>query len=484
MSPRPGKGGCGEDVRWNVILNRVNPMRASVRTRSAFAAALVMAVCLAIAGGVLLLVLYRSLEFSAQHAGAARAQQISAQLRNATPRELDPSLLATDSQIGAVQIVDNTGRVLAASAGAPQSPLATPSLDAGQARNLGRVKGPQESYKYWLWAQTTTVADGTITILVGADRKPVESVVKKVAALLAVGSPVIVALVVVGTYRLVGAALGPVESIRAQVASISSTDLAKRVPVARTRDEIAQLAITMNAMLARLEHGRAAQQRLASDASHELRSPLTTITTALEMAAGRPELMDDELINESLLPEARRMHQLIENLLLLARSDEDALDLHRDDVDIDDLLLAEANRLRALGSVRIVTHIKACRTVGDRAALAQVIRNLVDNAARHAASSVFLDCYQDAALAVITIADDGPGIPTEQRARIFERFVRLDPTRSRASGGPGLGLSIVAEVVRSHHGAVTVADTAQGGARFTLTLPLPQHDSDATIKAQ
>lgn len=376
-------------MRWNVILNRVNPMRASVRTRSAFAAALVMAVCLAIAGGVLLLVLYRSLEFSAQHAGAARAQQISAQLRNATPRELDPSLLATDSQIGAVQIVDNTGRVLAASAGAPQSPLATPSLDAGQARNLGRVKGPQESYKYWLWAQTTTVADGTITILVGADRKPVESVVKKVAALLAVGSPVIVALVVVGTYRLVGAALGPVESIRAQVASISSTDLAKRVPVARTRDEIAQLAITMNAMLARLEHGRAAQQRLASDASHELRSPLTTITTALEMAAGRPELMDDELINESLLPEARRMHQLIENLLLLARSDEDALDLHRDDVDIDDLLLAEANRLRALGSVRIVTHIKACRTVGDRAALAQVIRNLVDNAARHAASSVF-----------------------------------------------------------------------------------------------
>lgn len=467
-------------VRWTVILDRLNPIRASVRTRSALAAALVMTVCLAIAGAVLLLALYRSLEFSAQHAVAARAQQISAQLRNATPRELDSSLLATDSQIGAIQIVDKSGRVLAASAGAPPSPLATPPLDAGQARNLGRVKGPREDYKYWLWAQTATVAGGTLTILVGADRKPVESVVRKVAALLAVGSPVIVALVVAGTYRLVGAALGPVESIRAQVASISSTDLAKRVPVGRTRDEIAQLSITMNDMLARLERGRAAQHRLVSDASHELRSPLTTITTALEMVVSRPELVDNELINESLLPEARRMQQLIENLLLLARADEDALDLRRDDVDIDDLLLAEANRLRALGSVRIVTHIKACRTVGDRAALAQAIRNLVDNATRHATSTVFLDCHHDSAHAVITIADDGPGIPTEQRARIFERFVRLDPTRSRSSGGSGLGLSIVAEVVRSHRGAVTVADTVEGGARFILTFPLPQHDSDAS----
>jgi signal transduction histidine kinase len=329
-------------------------------------------------------------------------------------------------------------------------------------------------------ARATAVPGGSVTILVGADRGPVESVVTKVAALVAVGSPVIIALVVVGTYRLVGAALGPVEAIRSRVASISSTDLAQRVPIPRTRDEVAHLAATMNAMLARLERGRAAQHRLVSDASHELRSPLATITAALEMASGRPELMDNDLIDESLLPEARRMHQLIEDLLLLARSDEDAMELRRDDVDVDDLLLAEASRLRAIGSVHTVTHIEACRTVGDRGALARVVRNLVDNAVRHASSTVTMDCRPVAGQVVITIADDGPGIPVQDRARIFERFVRLDPTRTRSSGGSGLGLSIVEQIMRSHHGTVAVGDAVNGGAVFTLTLPLARQDSAGT----
>jgi signal transduction histidine kinase len=463
-----------------LIVDRLNPMHASVRTRSALAAAVVMTVCLAIAGGVLLLVLYRSLESTALNAAAARAEQISTQLRTDTPRELDPSLLATDSQIGAVQVVDDTGTVLAASNGAPRSPLATPALSAGQARSVGRVQGPGRSFDYWVSARATAVPGGSVTILVGADREPVESVVTKVAAMLAVGSPVIIALVVVGTYRLVGAALRPVEAIRARVASISSTDLAQRVPIPATRDEIAHLAATMNAMLARLERGRAAQHRLVSDASHELRSPLATITAALEMASGRPELLDNDLIDESLLPEAHRMQQLIEDLLLLARSDEDAMALRHDDVDVDDLLLAEASRLRAVGSVHTVTHIQPCRTVGDRVALARVVRNLVDNAVRHAASTVTMDCRPVAGNAVITIADDGPGISVQDRARIFERFVRLDPTRTRSSGGSGLGLSIVEQIMRSHDGTVAVGDAANGGAVFTLTLPLAQQDSAGT----
>ena len=478
--------GCCDDMaafgahREVLIVGRLNPMRAGVRTRSALAAALVMTVCLAIAGGVLLLVLYRSLESTAQGAAAARAEQISTQLRTDTPRELDPSLLATDSQIGAVQVVDSAGTVLAASNGAPASPLVTTSLSNGQARSVGRVEDRAVGFDYWVSARATAVPGGSVTILVGADREPVESVVTKVAALLAVGSPVIIALVVVGTYRLVGAALSPVEAIRARVASISSTDLAQRVPIPATRDEIAHLAATMNGMLARLERGRAAQHRLVSDASHELRSPLSTITAALEMASGRPELMDNELIDESLLPEARRMRQLIEDLLLLARSDEDAMELRRDDVDVDDLLLAEASRLRAIGSVHTVTHIQPCRTVGDRVALARVIRNLVDNAVRHAASTVTMDCRPAAGRAVITIADDGPGIPAQDRARVFERFVRLDPARTRSSGGSGLGLSIVEQIVRSHDGTVAVGDAAHGGAVFTLTLPLAQQDSAGT----
>ncbi|MEZ0366522.1 sensor histidine kinase [Mycobacterium sp. pUA109] len=428
-----------------------------------------MTICLALACGVLLLVLYLSLAYTGHTAAAARAERIGTQLRTDAPRDLDPSLLVTDGQIAAVQVVDADGKVVAASTGALGRPLTSLSLSDGQVRRL-RVKS--QHIEYWVAARGVATAGGTATILVGVEREPVETIVDIVGILLAIGAPFIVALVAVATYRLVGAALRPVEAIRAQVASMSSTDLRQRVPVPHTRDEIAQLARTMNAMLYRLERGRDTQLRLVSDASHELRSPLATITTALELAAGRPDLIDADLIDESLLPEARRMNQLIDDLLLLARSDEGAMGLRHDDVDVDDLLLAEASRLAGLGAVDTVTDIQPCRTVGDRAALARVVRNLVDNAARHTGGTVTLGCRPESGQVVIRVGDDGPGIPLPDRARVFERFVRLDAARARASGGTGLGLAIVAQVVRSHHGTVTVGDADGGGAVFTVTLPL------------
>ncbi|MBS9534018.1 HAMP domain-containing protein [Mycobacterium sp. M1] len=443
---------------------------AGVRTRSALAAAVVMALCLAVAGGILLLVLYRSLESTAQTAAGLRAERIAVALRADDLDDLDSTLLATDGQIGAVQIIGAAGLIRAASNGAPRSPLAAVSVASGQAHYLGRVKTAAGA-EYWVSARGATADGEPVTILVAVNREPVESIVTKVGVLLAVGAPVLIGLVAVATYRLTGAALTPVEAIRARVASISSTDLSQRVPVPATGDEIAQLAATMNAMLARLERGRAAQLRLVGDVSHELRSPLATISTALELAAGRPDLLDADLIDGSLLPEARRMNRLIEDLLLLARSDEGVLGLRREDVDVDDLLLAEVTRLTSLGPVHPVACIQPCRTVGDRAALARVIRNLVDNAARHAAGTVTLDCHPEPGRVVISVADDGPGIPAADRERVFERFVRLDAARTRAAGGSGLGLAIVDGVVRSHGGTVTVGDGPDGGAVFTVVLP-------------
>ncbi|NMN99038.1 sensor histidine kinase [Antrihabitans stalactiti] len=457
-----------------MITDSWNPMRWSVRAKSAVAAAFVVSVCFAVASGLLLLVLYRSLGTTAQDAATARADQIRVQLETDSPTEIDRSSLATDSQIGAVQIVDDTGAVLAASNGAPTRPLVTTSMSDGQVTDLGRVEDPEGNFDYWVSGRATAITGGTVTILVGADREPIESVVSRVAVLLAIGAPILLVVVVVSTYRLVGAALRPVEKIRARVAAISSTDLAQRVPVPAARDEIAHLATTMNLMLARLETGQAAQQRFVSDASHELRSPLATITTALDIAAGRPEMIDKELIDESLLPEARRMNQLIEDLLLLARSDENAVERQRIDVDLDDLLLAEAGRLRRIGSVQTVVHVEPCRVVGDPAALSRVIRNLVDNAARHASSTVELSCRPVADRAVISVSDDGPGIPPEERDRVFERFIRLDTARARASGGAGLGLSIVEQIVRMHDGTVAVTDAVGGGTVFSVTLPLGQ----------
>ena len=234
-----------------MIVDRLNPIRASVRTRSTVAAAVVMTGCLVIAGGVLLLVLYASLERTAQTAAAARAEQVSQQLQTDSPGDLDPSLLVTDSQVGAVQIVDDNGAVLAASNGAPHAPLATTALSNGQTRRVGRIEDAASGFDYRVTARADRHRGGTVTILVGADREPVESVVTRV------GSPAGVRLPdnhCVDSSGYLSAGRGGVTAgrkIRARVASISSTDLAERVPVPGARDEIAQLATTMNAMLGR-----------------------------------------------------------------------------------------------------------------------------------------------------------------------------------------------------------------------------------------
>jgi signal transduction histidine kinase len=177
----------------------------------------------------------------------------------------------------------------------------------------------------------------------------------------------------------------------------------------------------------------------------------------------------DEL-GSDLLAEDVRMAEVVEDLLLLARADEDILRVDRHPVDLDDLLLAEAARLRQRGTVTVdTTAVSAGRVVGDWSQLARLVRNLVDNAERHAASTVRLGLDVRSAKAILTVADDGAGVPASERERIFERFTRLDEARDRDSGGAGLGLAIVAEVARAHGGSARVeGDT---GAQFVVTLP-------------
>ncbi|MCX5045715.1 ATP-binding protein [Aldersonia sp. NBC_00410] len=466
-------------MRWQ----RWAPGRWSVRTRAAVAAAVVVSVCLVVAVGVLLIVLNRSLTRTAESGAAARAAQIADEAGRDGVEQLDPALLATDAQIGAIQLIDSDGRVVAASNGAPAATLSRQVVPVGQQVGLGRAEAKDESFDLSLIGRGAVAAGEPVTIIVGADREPIETTVRRIGALLLAGAPLVVVLTVIGTYLLVGVALRPVESLRRRVSSISSSDLDRRVAVPATGDEVAQLASTMNEMLDRLQAGQRAQRRFVSDASHELRSPLSTITTALELAHGRPDLIDTAMVDDSLLPEARRMTRLVEDLLVLARSDENALATHRGDVDIDDLLLAEAKRLRAAG-IGVATRITACRVRGDASALSRLVRNLADNAGQHSQSVVEFSCTTvgfDSKLKKpgvrITISDDGPGIPVADRDRIFERFERLDPTRTRASGGTGLGLAIVAEIVRAHHGTVAIGDRAGGGAEFTVELPSDEDHS-------
>ena len=391
-----------------------SPSQWTVRTRTTVAATAVVTLCLMLAGGALLVVLFRSLQTSAESTADARAAQVVEQLRSEPVADLDRSMLATDSQVGMVQVVDRNGKIIVASAGSPTAPVSLAQIPPGSQVSLGRIALSADN-DFWVTGAGARTPAGPVTVLVGADREPVETVAMTVAGLLAVGGPIVVALVAFGTYRLVGAALQPVERIRARVSSVTSGKLHDRIPVPPADDEVGRLAVTMNDMLDRLESGQAAQRRFVSDASHELRSPLSTIIAALELAHDRPEFLDQAVIDESMLPEAHRMRRLVEDLLLLARADE-----HTDrhvvtDVDLDDVVYAEADRVRAITGLSVATEISHVRVSGDPRALSRLVRNLVDNAIRHARSGIRLECAQVAARAQITVADDGPGIPLAER---------------------------------------------------------------------
>ena len=439
--------------------------------RSAVASTLVVTICLLLAAGALLFVLFRSLEASAQTTAASRTAQLVDQLVTEPPSDLDRAMLATDSQVGVVQVVDQSGALVAQSAGGPTEPIAGLRLSPRSTQSVGRVQIGRDR-DLWVTAAGVETPSGPVTVLVGADREPVETVIATVAWLLAVGGPIVIALVAVGTYRLVGSALQPVERIRARVSSMTSGKLAERIPVPSADDEITRLAVTMNDMLDSLEAGQKAQRRFVSDASHELRSPLASITAALDLAHQRPDLLDQSLIDDSLLPEAQRMHSLVEDLLLLARADE-RTGRHVDvDVDLDDIVLAEAERVRSITQLAVIAEVKPARASGDPNALSRLVRNLVDNAIRHARNGIHLECAAVDDHAVIVVSDDGPGVPDQDRRRVFDRFVRLDTPRDRMSGGAGLGLAIVAQIVEAHRGTIIIGDSTTGGARFVVALPL------------
>jgi signal transduction histidine kinase len=289
---------------------------------------------------------------------------------------------------------------------------------------------------------------------------------------LLIGLPLVLLLVGGTTWVVAGRALAPVERIRREVEEITGDRLDRRVPEPRSRDEIHRLAQTMNEMLARLEDSRTRQQQFVADASHELRSPLASIRQAAEIAQSHPGALPEGELAEAVLEESARMQRLVEQLLLLTRADGGVVVPGRHDVDLDDLALAEARRVSRSGLVVETSGVAAARVRGEPTALAQVVRNLVDNAARHAGTTVAVTVHETGDGVELVVEDDGDGIPEEHRQRVFERFVRLDEARARDAGGSGLGLAIVQEIVAAHGGTVSVSSAALGGARFVVRLPV------------
>ena len=445
----------------------------SVRGRLTILATTLLAAGLALAGIIMLFVLNQSLLGSADSATSSRAQEVATTISAEGLPGVDHAVLALPEDLDVIQIVDARGRVLVSNPAGRQAPLVQP-VQAGDRRTVDGAKFPGSDVEYRLTALSAATATGDLTIIVAAAEGPIHTVLLTVAIVLCVVFPLILLLLIVVTYYFVGRALRPVEHIRAQVAAISSSDLSKRVPVPATNDEISTLATTMNDMLGGLEVARHHQLRFVGDASHELRSPLMTLVGLLDLSRTTREPIDPETVEDILLPEAQRLETMIDDLLLLAKADERGVPLQIRDVDLDDIVSDEALRLTALTPLDIQATLAPARARGDADKLSRAVRNIADNAARHATSAVHLTMATDdrTGTAAISIIDDGPGIADPDKDRVFDRFVRLDDGRERSQGGSGLGLSIVAEIIRAHQGTVVVGDTPGGGTTVTIALPM------------
>jgi signal transduction histidine kinase len=438
----------------------------SIRVRTTAAAVLVVGVSLLIAAVAMVIVLKRSLRDHVQSSAHIRAEAIADELELGS---LNAVTVVGDEDEEFVQVVNADGQVVSASPNvAGQAPMA--SLKPGEASEVEPV--PFETGPFMVVASRSAGPGGPLTVLVGRSLEGVTEAAGVVTGILSVAVPLLLVVVGAVTWRVVGRALAPVEAIRSEVEAISSKELYRRVPNPPGTDEIGRLARTMNRMLGRLEEGYVRERRFVSDASHELRSPVATIRQHAEVALTHPEGTNLGELAEVVLEENLRLQRIVEDLLLLSKIDEGTLQLRLAPVDLDDLIFEEAARLRTATTLKIdVAEVSAGRVSGDRDKLERLLRNLTENASRHARSTIALSLRERNGEVVMTVDDDGAGVGKTHRWRIFDRFVRLEESRDRDSGGSGLGLAIVREIAGFHRGTVAVLDSALGGARFEVRLP-------------
>ncbi|MET7296069.1 HAMP domain-containing sensor histidine kinase [Streptomyces griseoloalbus] len=478
----------------------------SVRARATLGATLVVAVALVAAGTAVLLSLRSNLIGEAGTQAERSARAVASELAARVPYD---KLSGLDGDDGPVQILDEDRKLVAASEDlrritgtattevtpqpstpAPGDDDADDSDDAGDgddsdgsedsdgsgeslapgeiarettfSNGSATIDGDAEDYRFAA-VEVETHDRGRLTVHAGAPLAAEHSAVSTSLTVMLIGLPMLLGVVAGVTWLVTGRALRPVEGIRREMAAITaSEDLARRVPEPATHDEIARLARTTNETLAALETSVERQRRFVADASHELRSPIASLRTQLEVAAAHPELLDlDGAVEDTV-----RLQHLAADLLLLARLDAGERPAG---TPVD---LAALAREVATGRTGVTVDAEPAEVTGSRGQLGRVLANLLDNARRHARERVTVTVRREGTWAVLGVADDGDGVAEADRERIFERFVRLDAARSRDDGGAGLGLAIARDVAVRHGGTLTAGAAPAGGALFELRLPL------------
>ncbi|MEN3358283.1 MAG: hypothetical protein V7637_2265 [Mycobacteriales bacterium] len=452
----------------------------TIRVRQTSLALLVVGLALVVGGGLVLALVRRDLVGGAERQARQRAEETATLLRDGwLPTELPTEPPAGGEDRVVVQVVDQQGRVRSASADlGGEGPLLAALPGAGTVtgtvrRSLGgertdlRVVGLRV-------VRPGAGSAGTLSVYAASSLEPAHEATAATATGLAVAVPLLLLCVGVTSWRLVGRSLRPVEAIRAQVDQITPGQLDQRVVEPPGQDELSHLARTMNTMLDRLQRAQQRQRRFVSDASHELRSPLAAIRTRVEVGLAHPDRTDWVALARAVHRDGDRLDRLVDDLLTLASASAAgatagaaALEV----VDLDEVVLDEVEAIRARGAVVVdLAALSPARLRCRPEQLRLIVRNLLDNAERHAAGRVEIGLAAGEATAELVIRNDGDPVPVAERERVFDPFHRLQPARDRASGGAGLGLAIVRDAVTAHGGQIWFADCADG-AEVHVRLP-------------
>ncbi|HTB08772.1 MAG TPA: ATP-binding protein [Acidimicrobiales bacterium] len=449
----------------------------SIRARLTLIFVVAIAVILTFTGLALVNLVHRSLLSEAANQIDAVMEQTQMGFANAPKAVTHEETLAMQGDV-VVQVTNADGtKVWAASSAIANAPVLAKAVeDFSSTTGLG-VKYRRGTTTKSTISELSSGEVSTITTKRGPGLifgfvygGPIQHSVRVLLASLLVSFPLLLLMSGGLIWLGIGLALAPVEDIRRRVDAIAAEDLTQRVPVTGGDDEIARMARTVNEMLDRLESASRFQQEFVSNASHELRSPLTTLLATTERATGDPEHTNWAEVAEVVVREGRRLDGIIGDLFWLARHDENHLDVEISEVDFDDLLYEEASRVRSMSELSVDTSAVApTRVLGDLTMLRRMIRNVVDNAMRYARTELRFNSHYEGDEVVIWVSDDGEGIDVADSARFFERFTRADSARSRRSGGTGLGLAIVSEISLRHGGSARFVEV-ESGSRIELRV--------------
>jgi heavy metal sensor kinase len=443
-----------------------------------------LALVLIVLGGFLTVRFQAGLIGGLDESLATRAAQISLGLQNGCEGEFQDvsgaSLVGLPQGESGAQLLRRDGKVVETTGDpAAAQPLLNPdqiaSVMSGTTVITTARTGPDdEEFRMLAVGLPSQSCPGAIVVATSTDE--VRSSIRELLVQLSIGAPLALLVAGFGGWWLAGRALAPVARMTREAGSIGIERLQERIDVPETADEIQRLAVTLNAMLDRLQRGVEDKRRFAADASHELRTPLAVMRAELDVTLRDVNLPADARdALESAREEVERMRSIVENLLTLARADDGSLELLREPVDLAAVTQAVAEDASVLAEplhVVLVTDGPSATVPGDRARLEQVVMNIVSNAIRYSPQdgTVTVRTWEGDGGAGCTINDEGPGVSPELAARIFDRFVRGDAARSN-DGGSGLGLAICNEIVTAHGGRIWLDARPGAGGSFSFWLP-------------